>query len=255
MNRITSSSAKITIDNNGLESISAEKFKEIKKFKNGLQSNERVQVLASGNSVTYTKYIESRSEKLSRKLNDFSQNAKSTLSSVRDSFATKNKVGTSHKNVEATANINDPQTTNKADSKKVSMSAKSFNMKFRSLEDKVPVLERLQGKQIKIDLGILKSAIESDSGPAIINTLPKLGGGSQKLENEIRAFSEFINAQANGITLNSGGKEAIDFANRWMTSIEDNTLKQKLSSNIKPEQCFETICIAALALLAFNRTQ
>jgi len=88
MNQIPTKSNTITIDNN--QPADATTIKKINAFKRGIKPNERIQVVDSGTSITYSRYVESRSQKLSRKLNDFDRAIKSAIASVHDSLTTKN---------------------------------------------------------------------------------------------------------------------------------------------------------------------
>jgi hypothetical protein len=87
MNGIPSESKTITIDSS--QPIDEATIKTINKFKHGIKANERIRVEHSGTSITYSRYVESRSEKFSRKLDNFDQAIKSAFVLVHDSLTKK----------------------------------------------------------------------------------------------------------------------------------------------------------------------
>lgn len=249
MNRILTKSNTLTIDSN--QPADEATIKKINAFKRGIKPNERIQVVDSGTSITYSRYIESRSQKLSRKLNDVDQAMKFAFAVVRDSLTTKN-TGASDESIVVTSNIKTSQPS-KSNPAKTSMSIKKFNASVESQANQIPVLkgfklQYMQGHLQEIFDNIISKKIKNSS---INNSLISQFVSSN--DAELKAFMKFVEAQKNGAIMNNAVeiKEAINFAKQWVNEAKKTEIKKELNFYMS-EKTLTALSVVAKQLADFD---
>jgi hypothetical protein len=238
MNRIPTKSNTITIDSN--QPADAATIKKINAFKRRIKPNERIQVVDSGTSITYSRYIESRSEKLSRKLNDFDQAIKSAFAVVRDSLTTKN-TGASGESIVVTSNIKTSQPSKSNLVITTSISIKKFNALVESQTNRIPVLKGLQQPHVRIHLGeILNNITFKKIDNSLISQIVSSN------DAELKAFIGFVKAQEDKQSMNNAVevKKAINFAKQWVKEAENTETKTVLN------RCMSKETLTALSVVA-----
>ena len=222
MNGIPSKSKTITIDSS--QPIDEATIKTINKFKHGIKANERIRVEHSGTSITYSRYVESRSEKFSRKLDNFDQAIKSAFVLVHDSLTKKN-TGASDESIVVTSNIKTPQSSKSNLAKTTSMSIKKFNASVGSLANQIPVLKGLQLPSVQKHLQeISKNITEKKIDISFVSQFVSSN------DAELKAFMKFVEAQKSGNSMNDAVeiKQAINFAKQWVNEAKKTETKKEL---------------------------
>ncbi len=222
MNGIPSKSKTITIDSS--QPIDEATIKTINKFKHGIKANERIRVEHSGTSITYSRYVESRSEKFSRKLDNFDQAMKSAFFLVHDSLTKKN-TGASDESIVVTSNIKTPQPSKSNLAKTTSMSIKKFNALVESQTNRIPVLKGLQLPYVRRHLEeILENITSGKIKKSFISQFVSSN------DAELKAFMKFVEAQKGGNSMNDAVeiKQAINFAKQWVNEAKKTETKKEL---------------------------
>lgn len=245
MNRIPTKLETITIDSN--QPIDEATTKKINAFKRGIKPNERIRVDHSGTSITYSRYTESGSQKLSRKLNNFDQAMKSAFALVSDSLTTKN-TGASDDSTVATSNINSFQASKPNLAKTTSISIKKFNASVGSQANQIPVLKGLQLPYVQKHLQeILKNITLKKIDNSLISQFVSSN------DAELKAFMKFVEAQKDGKSMNDTVeiKEAINFAKQWMNESNKAEIKKELNLYIS-EKTSTALSVIAGELVKFD---
>ena len=245
MKGIPTKSKTITID--GSQPGDEATIKRINKFKRGIKPNERIQVVDSGISITYSRYIESRSQKLSRKLNNFDQAIKSAFAVVRDSLTTKN-TGALDESIVVTSNIKISQPSKLNPAKTTSMSIKKFNALVESQANQIPVLKSLRLPYVQKHLGeILENITLKKIDNSLISQIVSSG------DAELKAFINFVKAQKEGTIMNNAVeiKEAINFAKQWTNEAKKTEIKKELNLYMS-ETTSKALTVVAGKLVNFD---
>lgn len=245
MNGIPTKSNTITIDSK--QTADEATIKKINAFKRGIKPNERIQVVDSGTSITYSRYIESRSQKLSRKLNNFDQAIKSAFAVVRDSLTTKN-TGASDESIVVTSNIKTSQPSKSNPAKTTSMSIKKFNASVESQLNQIPVLKSLQPPDVQKHLGeILKNITLKKIDNSLISQFVSSN------DAELKAFMKFVKAQMDGESMNNAVeiKESINFAKQWVNEAQKTEIKKELNLYMS-ETTSSALTVVAGKLVEFD---
>ena len=245
MSRIPPKSNTITIDSN--QPADEATIKKINAFKRGIKPNERIQVVDSGTSITYSRYIESRSQKHSRKLNDFDQAIKSAFALVHDSLTTKN-TSASDKSIVVTSNIKTSQPSKSNPAKTTSISIKKFNASVESQATQIPILKGLQLPYMQKHL---QEILENITLKKIDDSLISQFVSSN--DAELKAFVKFVKAQKDETSMNNAVeiKEAINFAKQWVNEAEKTEIKKELNFYMS-EKTFIALSVVAKQLVKLD---
>jgi predicted protein tyrosine phosphatase len=245
MSRIPTPPKTITINAN--QPSDEATIKKINAFQRSIKPNERIKVTHSETSITYTRYIEPRSQKASRKLNNFKEAMKSAFASVRDSLSTKN-TGASDESTTATSNIKSYQSSKLNLFKTTSISIKKFNASVGSQAIKIPVLKDLQQRHVQKHLGeILTNITPQKIKSSFISYLVSSN------DTELNAFLKFVKAQQDRESMNNAVeiKQAINFAKKWQTESNKAEIKKELNLHMS-QKTLTALSVVAGQLVKFD---